>query len=302
MSHYSQILPLRTDIKVSDQFGWLPLSIFKPTKESKSKWEDAYLSDGLDEQRRSDDAEYLPGYTFSEFHAGLTENILKFWSMRGSKVVDPFAGRATRAYVSKKLQRDYIGFEISPKTYKRVCNHFKNKEMTAPIINSDGILMKEIPDDSADLVFTCPPYFNIEKYESVSSQLSDETNYESFMDKINICVKNCFRVLKNGAFACWVVADMRSGGKYLNFHGDVISSFRNNGFIQHDVVILENISPFAALQIGKTAANRYTSKIHEYLLVFRKPGEYVIPKYVYPDELEQEGKLQQFFGYENKTD
>ncbi len=71
--------------------------------------------------------------------------------------------------------------------------------------------------------------------------------------------------------------------------------FKKHGFNQHDIVILENISPFAALQIGKTAAKRYTSKVHEYLLVFRKPGDYEIPKYCSPDELEQENKLAEFF-------
>jgi hypothetical protein len=35
--------------------------------------------------------------------------------------------------------------------------------------------------------------------------------------------------------------------------------------------LIKNFSPFAALQMGKVAAKRYTSKIHEYLLVFRKP-------------------------------
>ena len=59
MAEYSQILPLRTDIKVVDQFGFLPLSINRPTKESKLKWHDAYLNDGLDEQRRSDTSEYF---------------------------------------------------------------------------------------------------------------------------------------------------------------------------------------------------------------------------------------------------
>lgn len=295
MSNYSQILPLKTNTKVSDQFGWLPLSIYKPTKESKLKWKDAYLDDEMDEQRRSDSTEYLPGYTFSEFHAGLAENILKFWSLKGSKVVDPFAGRVTRAYVSKKLNRNYFGFEISPKTYQRIDNHFKKYGMINPVINSDGILMKELENEYADLIFTCPPYYNIEKYESVDNQLSDESTYESFMDKIDVCISNCFRVLKSGGFACWVVGDMRSSGRYLNFHGDVINSFKKNGFNQHDIVILENISPFAALQIGKTASHRYTSKIHEYLLVFRKPGEYIIPNYCSSDELENETNLKKFF-------
>ena len=128
MKKYTQVLPIRTDCRIDEQFGWLPLSVIEPTKESKAVWSEAYLDDGENESRRSNDAEYLPGLKFSEFHAGLAEQILRYWSMKGSVVVDPFAGRATRAVVANKLGRQYEGYEISPSTYKRSKEHFKNLE------------------------------------------------------------------------------------------------------------------------------------------------------------------------------
>tara|TARA_B110001450_G_C17423183_1_gene400750 strand:- start:476 stop:649 length:174 start_codon:yes stop_codon:yes gene_type:complete len=36
---------------------------------------------------------------------------------------------------------------------------------------------------------------------------------------------------------------------------------------------MKNDTIFAALQMGKCASKRYTSKVHEYILVFRKEGE-----------------------------
>ena len=92
MKEYKQVLPIRTDCRIDEQFGWLPLSVLEPTKESKAVWSEAYLDDGENESRRSNDAEYLPGLKFSEFHAGVAELILRYWSMKGSVVVDPFAG------------------------------------------------------------------------------------------------------------------------------------------------------------------------------------------------------------------
>jgi hypothetical protein len=47
---------------------------------------------------------------------------------------------------------------------------------------------------------------------------------------------------------------------------------QNQKLKHHDTVIMENQSPFASLQLGKVAANRYTSKIHEFILVFKKEG------------------------------
>ena len=270
---YKKILPMVDDIKVVDQFGWLPLSVIEPDRKSKQKWKNAYLDDGIKEKRRSDTSEYLPGLGFSEFHAGVTENILSYWSMDSSVVVDPFAGRATRAYVSSKLNRKYYGYEITPKTVKRVEEHLNEHNVEATIYCDDGCKMKQTPDNFADLVMTCPPYHQLEKYESVDGQLSDLKTYEEFLDMIELCGKNINRVLKPGGFCVWVCGDWREGGKFRSFHSNSIDLFEKAGLITHDIIIMKNKSPFASMQIGKVAAKRYTSKIHEYVLVFRKEGE-----------------------------
>jgi DNA modification methylase len=270
---YKKVLPFSDDMKVKDQFGWLPLSVVEPNKASKIKWKDAYLDDGMKEKRRSDDAKYLPGLGFSEFHAGMTENILMYWSMDNSVVVDPFSGRLTRAFISSKMGRKYYGYDISPTTVKRVKAHLEHHDSDATIYCDDGCKMKQTPDDFADLVMTCPPYHQLEKYESVDGQLSDIKKYPEFLDMIELCGTNINRVLKPGGFCIWVCGDWRESGKFRNFHSDTIRLFEKAGLITHDIMIMKNISPFAALQAGKVASKRYTSKVHEYVLVFRKEGE-----------------------------
>jgi len=270
---YKKVLPFSDDMKVKDQFGWLPLSVVEPDKASKIKWKDAYLDDGMKEKRRSDDAKYLPGLGFSEFHAGMTEDILMYWSMDNSVVVDPFSGRLTRAFISSKMGRKYYGYDISPTTVKRVKAHLEQHDSDATIYCDDGCKMKQTPDDFADLVMTCPPYHQLEKYESVDGQLSDIKKYSEFLDMIELCGTNINRVLKPGGFCIWVCGDWRESGKFRNFHLDTIKLFEKAGLITHDIMIMKNISPFAALQAGKVASKRYTSKVHEYVLVFRKEGE-----------------------------
>jgi len=270
---YKKVLPFSDDMKVKDQFGWLPLSVVEPDKASKIKWKNAYLDDGMKEKRRSDDTKYLPGLGFSEFHAGMTENILMYWSMDNSVVVDPFSGRLTRAFISSKMGRKYYGYDISPTTVKRVKAHLEQHDSDATIYCDDGCKMKQTPDDFADLVMTCPPYHQLEKYESVDRQLSDIKKYSEFLDMIELCGTNINRVLKPGGFCVWVCGDWRESGKFRNFHSDTIRLFEKAGLITHDIMIMKNISPFAALQAGKVASKRYTSKVHEYVLVFRKEGE-----------------------------
>ena len=283
---YKHILPFDHDMRVIDQFGFIPLSVIEPTKHKKDLWKKiAYIDDDIEETKRSSSAEYLPGLKFSEFHAELAEIIIKYWSMQGSVIVDPFAGRATRAVVSGTLKRKYYGYEISKMTYDRVNVHLKKHNIqNATVYNDDGLIMKNTKAGFADLIMTCPPYHTLEKYEDCIGQLSSIKTYEKFLSRIDTCISNIYRVLKEGAFCAWVCADWRDGGEFKSFSSDTIQLFKNNGLIHYDTIIIKNVSPFAALQMDKVASKRYSSKVHEYLLVFKKPGEYDCSWYKKEDE------------------
>ena len=296
-NHYraqTKLLPIREDINVKDQFGFLPLSLIKPTKQSKEKWNDAYFDDG-DIQIRKVSGGAIKELKMSEFHAGIAESIVRYWSLPGAKVVDPFAGRVTRAVVTNRLGREYHGYEITPNTYKRALAHFDKLGISPNLYLSDGTKLFNTPDEFSDLILTCPPYYNIEKYESVDGQLSDSKTYGEFMKMIDVCAENCYRVARPGSFCVWVVADFRDGGSLIDFHGDTTQSFKKAGWLYHDIIIMENISPFAALTQYQSACKRYTPKTHEYILVFRKPGEYIVPDYCSENIIEKETKLKQFF-------
>jgi len=217
LDHYrkqSKVLPIREDINVKDQFGFLPLSIIKPTKESKDRWKDAYFNDG-EIQIRKESGGAIKELKMSEFHAGLAENILRYWSLPGAKVVDPFAGRVTRAVVTTKLDREYHGYEITPNTHKRALTHFDRLNISPNLYLGDGVKLENTPDEFSDMIMTCPPYYNIEKYESVNGQLSDCGTYKDFMSMISKCAENCYRVARPGSFCVWVVADFRDGGNLI---------------------------------------------------------------------------------------
>mgnify|MGYP001558570757 CR=1 FL=1 len=263
---YQQVLEMDESTTVISQFGWLPMSVYKPKKAL--EWKGIIGDDGDHDTRRSADAKYLPGLRFSEFNPELAETVIRYWSLESDLVVDPFAGRATRGVVALQWKRMYQGYEVAPATFKETSP--KVLELGGALECFDGCVMAHSPNQSADLIFTCPPYHQLERYEPAPAQLSEIRDYRKFLQRIEVLAKNCQRVLKPGKFLCWVVADWRADGNLVLFHVDSIQAFERWGFKVHDVVIVENVSPFAALQAGKVAAKRYTSKIHEYLLVFRK--------------------------------
>jgi len=283
--------------KIKDLYGFLPISVWyiknkgywrrliRDDYEGQSTvYKKAYKTDHVYVDPLTG-KKYIKKIKYSEFHPILAERIIKFWSEKGDHIVDPFSGRITRATVSLALGRSYEGYEIGPKTHKLTLERMK------PIIeairrirgsvpefklwNDDGCLLKHTPDQSADFVFTCPPYWRAERYEPVRGQLSEMT-YEQFLDMIRLNAQNVWRVLKWNKFAVYVVGDVRISGKFYPLHSDFANIFVEEGFELWDIIVNVLISPTAWMSATRCAEKKYTHKIHEYILVFKKVRRRVV--------------------------
>src|SRR6056297_2442261 len=220
-----------------------------------------------------DDKELL-----SEFNPTVAKNIISFWSNKGDLIYDPFSGR-TRAIVSYAMDRMYIGCEVSEDVIHYMndkfdeLNLFEQEDFDVDIIHDDCLnINKYYPDTEVDLVFSCPPYWNLEKYESCPGQLSDISDYNNFLDELKIRLDKSINLLKKDGYMCLVVGDFRKNGEYITFHSNLIQKMSSNKNIKlHDVVVIQNI-PFgtAAFYFGARRKHKYTAKAHEYLLVWKK--------------------------------
>lgn len=272
---------------VKDRFGWLPVSLWELPK-------DPLLNKIVDDTgpvrllRRAKTCKYLPGLKMSSFHPLLAARIYQYWGDPNCVTLDPFAGRSTRMVIASMMGYKYIGVEIEKSVYEELIKTKERLQKMAEIAGcsigeidirlGDGCKLEGIPDESIDLVASCPPYWNLEKYGQTPGQLSAEPTYESFLERIRECAHNCFRVLKPHKFCCMVVADFRAGEKKRGstlklFHKDMIDIFEQAGFATWDFVTNKLLSPFTWSQISKVARPniRYTSKMTEYVIVFRKP-------------------------------
>jgi len=118
----------------------------------------------------------------------------------------------------------------------------------------------------------CPPYWNLEKYESCPGQLSDTAEYSVFLKRLKQRLRESADLLKVGGFMCMVVGDFRRRGVYIKFHSDLLSEMEDFKDMElHDVICIQNI-PFhtAAFYFGSSKRTKRTAKAHEYLLVWRK--------------------------------
>ena len=259
---------------VKEKYGFLPTSVWHTQKDK--FWVDLIQDKGDITTRRGKDCKYLPGLKYSEFNPTTAERIIKYWSEKGDLITDPFAGRTTRGLVSIYLERNYEGYEVAQQTFQGTIQKLQNLPPNLltnygkfKIWNEDGCKMEKTLNETADLIFSCPPYFNLEKYEDSPNQLSSIKTYEDFLLKIKECSQNCFRILKPNKFLVWVVADFRKDG-FKRFSKDSIEIFEKANFIHWDTVIEVLNSPLVWCQIGKCEKQKYTSKQHQYILIFKK--------------------------------
>lgn len=253
---------------IKSKYGFVPRSVLYFVKDEK-------LTGFFDDSHRdiSLGGSMLTG-KMSEFNSTLAEFVVKYWSNVGAVILDPFHGWGTRAVVSYNLGRRYIGFDISKVANEFISAYFNSKvSLTSGFMPtfflSDGCKLEGIPASSVDLVFTCPPYFNIEKYESGQYQLSDINNYNYFLLRMSQCARACYSVLKDGSYCIIVAGDWRVDGELKLFGKDIIEVFLRVGFLMHDFIV-HKLNSVNILGCGEFERNGFVCKSHEYVLVFKK--------------------------------
>jgi modification methylase len=89
-------------------------------------------------------------------------------------------------------------------------NDIKNNHK---IIRGDSRLMKELADNSINLVITSPPYWQLKDY-GTEDQIGYNDSYENYINNLNLVWKECFRVLKNGCRLCINIGDQFARSVY----------------------------------------------------------------------------------------
>lgn len=208
----------------------------------------------------------------SIFDPVLCEIVYNWFSNKNSIVFDPFAGGSVRGVVAEMLGRRYIGIDLSQ---RQVDANQKAADAlcVCPAWHCDDSRNagRYIPDGSADLVFSCPPYHNLEKYSSHPLDLSN-MNYTDFLEAYREIISISCRKLKENRFAVFVVGDIRdSKGAYRDFISDTKRIFRENGLCLYNEIILLNQLCTAPMRAGTPfRRNRKVAKVHQNVLVFYK--------------------------------
>lgn len=212
----------------------------------------------------------------SIFDPVLCEIAYRWFSPVGGLILDPFAGGSVRGIVASKLARQYIGHELRQEQVA------ENRIQAAKLCGDDERMPVWIEGDSlniditcadvhADLVFSCPPYADLEVYSDDPKDLSTMKYSEFKAAYFEIIKKTCDR-LKPDSFACFVVGEVRDKkGNYIDFVGDTVQAFRDAGLQYYNEAILITCTGSLAIRAGKQfSASRKFGKAHQNILVFVK--------------------------------
>lgn len=122
-----------------------------------------------------------------------------------------------------------------------------------------------------DLVFSCPPYADLERYSDDPRDLS-RMDYASFLATYReIIFRACAR-LREDRFAVFVVGDVRDrDGIYRGFVGDTIQAFRDAGLRFYNDAVLVTAAGSLPVRAGRHfEVSRKLGKTHQNVLVFVK--------------------------------
>lgn len=159
-----------------------------------------------------------------DFHGNcspqLVEQCVWRFTKEGDLVVDPMAGSGTVLDVCRRYNRHCVGYDIKP----------TRKE----IIRNDS---RKIPleDNSVDMVFIHPPYWNLIHFTKARENLSDLSRakrLEDYLAMLKEVFKECYRILKLRRYMCILIGDLIRDGKFTPLCRRVTNLAEGVGFME----------------------------------------------------------------------
>lgn len=209
----------------------------------------------------------------SIFDPALCEVLYHWFCPKEGRILDPFAGGSVRGIVANKLGYKYTGIDIREEQIA------SNREQGIEILEANNQPNWYVGDSNDvltefqnefDLVFSCPPYADLEVYSDLKGDISNKP-YQEFIEIYESIIQKSCNLLTDGGFACFVVGEVRDKkGNYIGFVPDTIKAFERCGMKFYNEAILLNPIASASMRANGNMKSKKLVKIHQNILIFRK--------------------------------
>ena len=151
------------------------------------------------------------------------------------------------------------------------------------IVRGDSRQMKELSDNSAHLVITSPPYWQLKDY-GTDDQIGYNDSYENYINNLNLVWQECYRVLQNGCRLCINIGDQFARSVYygrykiIPIRTEIIKFCETIGFDYMGAIIWQksttmNTSGGATIMGSFPFPRNGIIKLdYEFILLFKKNG------------------------------
>ena len=210
----------------------------------------------------------------SVFDPVVCELAYRWHTLPGDRILDPFAGGSVRGIVASTLARWYVGVDLRGEQIEaNEAQAHLGSDIAPRWIQGDSVRLSDHldPADEFDLVFSCPPYADLEVYSDNPRDLS-RMPYEEFREAHARIIAAATARLRNDRFAAWVISDVRDKrGAYRGLVVDTIRAFEAAGLSFHnDAVLLDQVGTAAVRAERPFRATRKLTRVHQHLLIFVK--------------------------------
>ena len=234
----------------------------------------AYDNRRMDKRKKNE--QYHNGT--SSFNPVICEVVYRWFLPKDKhRILDPFAGGIVRGAVASILKHEYTGFDVNPvqvdsnyAEYAKVSEKYEIHGSTR-WLNYD--CRKYVSHEKYDLIFTCPPYYNLEIYSDLQEDLSTKATYEEFLKDYQQIIEHTYDLLDDDCFSVWVVSDVRdkTTTEYYGLVADTIKLHQQAGFKFYNEIILYNDTGNLAITSGDYLNKaRKVGRQHQNILVFFK--------------------------------
>lgn len=193
-----------------------------------------------------------------------------FMPKNGTRIYNPFGGGVQFGYVAGASGFEYVASEIRQNqtdANNKICSEFPGVKW----VQSDSSTFD--PDGMFDLVFSCPPYYRVEKYidydgSSPDGEINSLPTYEQFRDTLFAGYRKAIEHLNDNCFFVVMTGDSRDkNGAYYCSESETELFFKENGLSVYNKIIYLECEFTRLAQAKKTLNTRKFPKREQKIIV-----------------------------------
>lgn len=196
-----------------------------------------------------------------------------FMPAAGKRIYNPFGGGVQMGFVAGGCGFEYVASEIRQNQVdanNKICSQFSNVKW----VKSDSSTYE--PEGMFDLIFSCPPYYKVEKYVDYDGnppegEINASGTYEEFRDLLFSGYKKAIASLKDNCFFVVMTGDSRDKkGGYHCHESETEIFFKEQGLSIYNKIVYVECEFTRLAHAKKTLHTRKFPKREQKIIVAYK--------------------------------